>query len=140
MTEIMNRKDDYIFRYPLEVRGTGERRGSLLEMIRTELGSLLSLLSLYRGGEEVKPDGFRLMNEREAIHPIFPREKEKVEDEGDVKHQPQLGHPITRLSNPPGTPSCTSPESRISRGCWRASSRLSPWNQGGSPSPSTVSA
>jgi DNA repair photolyase len=67
----MNKEDDYIFRYPLEEQKGGSRADSLLEMIRTQLESLLSLLSLYQCGEEVKVDGFRLMNEGESIHPIF---------------------------------------------------------------------
>lgn len=68
----MNKEDDYIFRYSLEGREAGSRRDSLLEMIRTQIESLLGLLSLYQGEEEVKVDGFRMMNEGETIHPIFP--------------------------------------------------------------------
>lgn len=67
----MNKEDDYIFRYPLEEQETGGRRDSLLEMIRTQLESLLGLASLYQGGEDVKVDGFRLMNEGETIHSIL---------------------------------------------------------------------
>ena len=66
---------DYIFRYPVEEPKDGSHQDPLLEMIRLQLESLLNLLSLYDKGEEVKVDGFRLMNGREAIHPIFPREK-----------------------------------------------------------------
>ena len=68
----MNKEDDYIFRYSLEGRETGSSRDSLLEMIRTQVESLLGLLSLYQGDEKMKVDGFRMMNEGEAIHPIFP--------------------------------------------------------------------
>jgi hypothetical protein len=67
----MDKEDDYIFRYPLEGGETRSRRDSLLEMIRTQVESLLGLLSLYQGGEEVKVDGFRMMNEGESIHQIF---------------------------------------------------------------------
>ena len=67
----MPKEDDYIFRYPLDERESAGPPDSLLEMIRTQLESLLSLLSLYRDGEEIKVDGFRLMNEGETIHPIF---------------------------------------------------------------------
>jgi MoaA/NifB/PqqE/SkfB family radical SAM enzyme len=68
MTE---KKTEYPFRYPVEPAASGSRRDPLLEMIQVQLESLLGLLTLYRGGEEVKMDGFRLMNERETIHPIF---------------------------------------------------------------------
>jgi DNA repair photolyase len=68
---IMNKEDDYIFRYPLDERDAGTLRDCLLEMIRTQMESLLGLLSLYQGSEEVKVDGFRLMNEGETIHSIF---------------------------------------------------------------------
>jgi membrane-associated protease RseP (regulator of RpoE activity) len=64
-------KPDYTFRYPVEASTAGSRRDSLLEMIRTQLESLLGLLCLYRQGEEVQVDGFRMMNEGEAIHSIF---------------------------------------------------------------------
>jgi NifB/MoaA-like Fe-S oxidoreductase len=67
----MDKESDYIFRYPLGEAKGGSRRDSLLEVIRTQLASLLDLLCLYQGGEEVKVEGFRLMNERETIHPIF---------------------------------------------------------------------
>ena len=67
----MSQESDYIFHYPLEERGIGSSRDSLLDMIRTQLESLLSLLSLYQGGEEIKVEGFRLMNERQTIHSIF---------------------------------------------------------------------
>jgi DNA repair photolyase len=40
-------------------------------MIRTQLNSLLNLLSLYQSGEEIKADGFRLMNEGQTLHSIF---------------------------------------------------------------------
>ena len=67
----MNEEDDYTFRYPLNERESASRPDSLLEMIRTQLESLLSLLSLYQDGEEIKAGGFRMMNEGESIHPIF---------------------------------------------------------------------
>ena len=81
----MNKDDDYIFRYPLEERKIGSGRDSLQEMIRTQLGSLLGLLCLYQGGEEVKVDGFRLMNEGESIHPIFPSGLDKAEVKAKVE-------------------------------------------------------
>lgn len=67
----MSEVSDYIFRYPIEEQENGSRRDPLLSMIRIQLESLLHLLSLYEKGQEVKVDGFRLMKEREAIHPIF---------------------------------------------------------------------
>jgi DNA repair photolyase len=89
----MNKDDDYTFRYPLEERESGSRRDSLLEMIRIQLESLLGLLFLYQRGEEVKVDGFRLMNEGEGIHPIFPsgtdKAEGKVEVEFALKPEPQ---------------------------------------------------
>ena len=67
----MNKENDYIFRYPVEEKENGGQYDPLVEMIRTQLESLLGLLSLYQGGEDVKVDGFRLMNERKSVHPIF---------------------------------------------------------------------
>ena len=68
----MTDESDYIFRYPIEENPQEDERDPLLGMIRIQLQSLLKLLSLYHEGEEVQADGFRLRNEREAIHPIFP--------------------------------------------------------------------
>jgi DNA repair photolyase len=102
---IMNKDDDYIFRYPLEERESGSRRDSLLEMIRIQLESLLGLLSLYQRGEEVKVDGFRLMNEGETIHPIFPpgtdKAEVKVKAEFALKPEPQ---PQPQPCSQPPTP------------------------------------
>ncbi len=67
----MNQELDYIFRYALAEPSPDRPRDSLDEMIRIQLESLLKLLSLYSRGEEIEADGFRLMNEREIIHPIF---------------------------------------------------------------------
>ena len=87
----MNKEPDYIFRYPVEEKENGGKRDSLLEMIRSQLESLLGLLSLYHKGEEVKVDAFRLMNEREAIHPIFPAGTDQAEVKAEVepKSEPQ---------------------------------------------------
>jgi hypothetical protein len=74
----MDEKPDYVFRYPLEESGMGGP-DPLLEMIRIQTESLLNLFSLYHQGEEVKVDGFRLMNEREIIHPLFRQDRGKPE-------------------------------------------------------------
>ncbi len=82
-------KPEYTFRYPVKAPESGSRRDSLVEMIRIQLESLLGLLSLYQGGDEVKADGFRLMNERQTVHPIFlpqsGKDKDEVEAEDKVK-------------------------------------------------------
>src|SRR4030043_1852452 len=65
----MDKESEYIFRYPNKRKR--DQREPLTEMIRIQMESLLNLLSLYHKGEEVKADGFRLMNEREIVHPIF---------------------------------------------------------------------
>jgi hypothetical protein len=83
--KIMQEEDDYIFRYPLETREGGSQRDPLGEMVRLQLESLLNLLTLSRDGEEVRADGFRLMNEGESIHPIFPLQSDEAKVEGKVK-------------------------------------------------------
>ena len=47
---MMNGDTDYIFRYPVDEKKNGGERDSLLEMIRSQLESLLGLLSLYHKG------------------------------------------------------------------------------------------
>ena len=69
--KIMTEEPDYIFRYPVGQDAQQGERDPLLRMIRIQLQSLLKLLALYHEGEEVQADGFRLRNEREAVHPIF---------------------------------------------------------------------
>ncbi|MDI6753753.1 MAG: hypothetical protein QME78_05080, partial [Thermodesulfobacteriota bacterium] len=75
----MIEESDYIFRYPIEENAKEDERDPLLGMMRIQLQSLLKLLSLYHEGEEVKADGFRLINEWETIHPIFPLAEEDFE-------------------------------------------------------------
>ncbi|KPK88644.1 MAG: hypothetical protein AMJ94_14505 [Deltaproteobacteria bacterium SM23_61] len=82
-------KPEYTFRYPVKAPESGSRRDSLLEMIRIQLESLLGLLSLYQGGEEVKVDGFRLMNEAESIHPIFLPQIDKDSNKAKVEVEVQ---------------------------------------------------
>jgi hypothetical protein len=67
----MAEETEYVFRYPIEENAHKDKHDPLAEMIRIQLQGLLQLLSLYHKGEEVQADGFRLMNEREVIHPIF---------------------------------------------------------------------
>jgi DNA repair photolyase len=104
---LMNEEDDYIFRYRLGEREAGARRDSLQEMIRTQLESLLNLLSLYQGGEEVKVDGFRMMSEGESIHPIFPPQgdKDEVKAEGKAKaaDEPDSGPQPRPQTQPPAS-------------------------------------
>lgn len=76
----MPEEKDYIFRYQLNPPEEENLRDPLFEMIRSELASLLNLLTLFYQGEEVKVDGFRLMNEREAIHEIYERQENNKEE------------------------------------------------------------
>jgi len=93
----MTQESDYPFRYPIEEKEKSGQQDPLLEMIRIQLQSLLKLLSIYQKGEEVKPDGFRLMNEREVIHPIFLSEAGR--DESQIKSSIQVtGGPDEKLS------------------------------------------
>ncbi|MBI5967980.1 MAG: radical SAM protein [Deltaproteobacteria bacterium] len=93
----MSQENDYIFRYPVEEKEKSRQQDLLLEMIRVQLQSLLKLFSLRQKGEEVKPDGFRLMNEREVIHPIFLPEVGR--DESQIESSIQVtGRPDEKLS------------------------------------------
>jgi hypothetical protein len=124
---MMGEKSDYTFRYPVEAPAAGSRRDSLLEMIRTQLESLLGLLCLYQAGEEVEVDGFRLMNEGESIHPIFPSGTDKAEvkaagctPDSDFNLSLNLVLSLLHLSKASATPSYMSLASPISSGSWRA--------------------
>ena len=86
----MNREDDYIFRYPVEAREESGQRDALAEMVRLQLESLLRVLTLYRDGEEVKVDGFRLMNEGENIHPIFLPSADRIQTSAKGKGQAEV--------------------------------------------------
>jgi len=83
----MIEESDYIFRYPIEENAKEDERDPLLGMMRIQLQSLLKLLSLYHKGEEVKADGFRLMNESETIHPIFFPERGRREPQAQPSSQ-----------------------------------------------------
>ena len=88
---IVNKETDYLFRYPVGEKEKDGERDPLLEMIHTQLASLLGLLSLYHKGEEVKVDGFRLMNERKTIHPISPPEASTDEPQSQPGSQAANG-------------------------------------------------
>ncbi len=98
----MSKEIDYIFRYPIEEKDNGQQCDPLVEMIRNQLESLFNLLSLSYRGEEARVDGFRLMNEREAIHSIFPSEVDS-------------GHFLTRLKNHMKSGSAKDPSFQIIR-------------------------
>jgi len=85
---------DYPFRYPIEEKKRGPESHPLTEMIRVQLDSLLSLLTLFYKGEEVKVDGFRLMNEKRAIHPIF-----AAQPVGGSESSPDAGPAFQSIDN-----------------------------------------
>ncbi|MGB9699258.1 MAG: radical SAM protein [Thermodesulfobacteriota bacterium] len=84
----MAEEKDYIFRYQINSAKEKSSRNPLLELIRGELASLMDLVTLFHKGEEVKVDGFRLLNECEVIHEIF-LPKEEGEEEKVQKNLPQ---------------------------------------------------
>lgn len=95
----MSEEKDYIFRYQINPKEE-EIRDPLLELIRSELASLMDLLTLFHKGEEVKVDGFRLLNEREIIHEIFlPKEDEEKREikENIHRREDKLGKPTPQI-------------------------------------------
>ncbi len=86
----MQEEKEFIFRYKIKVAEKVKDRDPVLELIRSELASLLDLLTLFSKGEEIKVDGFRLLNEREAIHEIFPSANEKEEKNSSTPISPEM--------------------------------------------------
>ena len=111
----MNKETDYIFRYPVEEEENDGERDPLLEMIHTQLASLLGLLSLYHKGEEVKVDGFRLMNERKTIHPISLPEASADEPQSQPGSQAANGQDEKLSFQSVRTADFMNPESRTLR-------------------------
>lgn len=93
----MVKEKDYIFRYQINLQ-EDEVRDPLLELIRSELASLMDLLTLFHKGEEVKVDGFRLFNEREVIHDIFLPKEES--EKGATKANSYKGEEELQISTP----------------------------------------
>jgi len=93
--KIMPQEQDYIFRYQINPPEEENFRNPLLELIRAELASLGDLLILFYKEEEVKVDGFRLLNEREVIHEIYLPKKEAEERKFQENiHQKQEQWPL----------------------------------------------
>jgi hypothetical protein len=67
---------DYIFRYKLDSGKAPVDKEPLLEMIRTQLESILNVVILVEGQREVKIDGFKLLRDRRTIHKIFHKEQQ----------------------------------------------------------------
>ena len=67
--------EDYVFRFSLTAPAADEQCYSdpLLELIRGQLADLLDAVVLTCKGEEVKVNGFRLMQDPETCYEIFPR-------------------------------------------------------------------
>ena len=67
-------ENDYVFRFPLTALVADEQGYSdpLLELIRGQLADLLDAVVLTCKGEEVKVDGFRLMQDSESCYEVFP--------------------------------------------------------------------
>jgi hypothetical protein len=71
--------DDYVFRFPLGEKVT-DREGyddPLLEVVRGLLADLCSTVVLTYKGRRVRVDGFRLLQDPDQQHEIFPGPKAK---------------------------------------------------------------
>ena len=62
--------EEYVFRFPL-LRDSGSRLHNLNDMFGIHLRELLDLLVLTSGDQEVKVDGYRLLNDHNTIHPLY---------------------------------------------------------------------
>ncbi|MFC1869643.1 radical SAM protein [Chloroflexota bacterium] len=72
-------REDYVFHYRLEAEGKGQEpvyHERLLEMLRAQLAHILNLAVPVRGTEEVKLDGFKLLQDKATTHSIFPPDME----------------------------------------------------------------
>ena len=67
---------DYVFRYKLDRNSTQASTDPLLEMIRSQLESILNVVVLMEGDREVKVEGFKLLGDRSTIHEVFPQREE----------------------------------------------------------------
>lgn len=67
------KEEDYIFRYKLEPAKEAKPfyQEPLLEMVRTQLESLLNIIIPTEKGREVKIDGFKLLRDKGSIYKIF---------------------------------------------------------------------
>ena len=71
--------EHYVFRFRLEPKTT-EGAGCddpLLELVRGQLADLLDAVVLTFHGQRVRVDGFRLFQDPDTQHEIFPQPKEQ---------------------------------------------------------------
>lgn len=74
--------DEYIFQYPL----TKCNSIHLSEMLRQQLQNLLEVIIPCNGNEEVKIDGFKIMNNKNIIHSIFISGEKTVDLTPEIKN------------------------------------------------------
>jgi wyosine [tRNA(Phe)-imidazoG37] synthetase (radical SAM superfamily) len=63
---------DYPFRYRLKGDKEPYHYDRLIELLRDSLENMLNILVPVQGSEEVKIDGFKLLNDRKTTYQIFP--------------------------------------------------------------------
>ncbi|MBE9565584.1 MAG: hypothetical protein IMF16_02415 [Proteobacteria bacterium] len=71
--------EDYVFRFRLEPKAKEEAGydDPLLELVRGQLADLLDAVVLTFHGQRVRVDGFRLFQDPDTQHEIFPQPKEQ---------------------------------------------------------------
>lgn len=79
-------EQDFVFRFPLDQPASDEAAAGdpLIELIRGQLADLLDAVILTDHGKRVRVDGFRLLQDPDTQHDIFPspqtEEPDKPED------------------------------------------------------------
>ena len=69
--------EGYDFRFPLH-KTSNIGVHSLKDLFDEHLRELFSLLVLTKGGQEIIPDGYKLLNDRQSIHPLYPPKSDKT--------------------------------------------------------------
>ena len=69
--------EGYNFRFPLSTT-PNLRVHSLKDLFDTHLRELFRLLVPTKGEQELMADGYKLLNDRHTIHPLYPPEGEKT--------------------------------------------------------------
>jgi hypothetical protein len=78
-------EEDFVFRFRLDQPASDEAAcdDPLIELIRGQLADLLDAVILTHHGKRVRVDGFRLLQDPDTQHDIFPRPQDQQPEESD---------------------------------------------------------
>jgi hypothetical protein len=86
--------DEYPFRFPVQKESELAPVPDLNELLRKHLCELLDLLVPTKGDREIRVEGYKLLNDRDSIHPLYPSDDrpDSAKATPSDLYEPRLGY------------------------------------------------